>query len=145
MVSKRKPRKKNPPVIRNCLYCGESYAVKNYAYLQKFCSKTCNAKSRIGEKGAHWLGGITIREDKGRKYVSIYQPGHPNANHQGYVREHHLVMEKTIGRFLKEGEIVHHINGNGLDNRPENLVLCSHSSHATIHIHKGRKGFLKSV
>lgn len=81
------------------------------------------------EKNGRWRGGRRIDKDG---YVLIKKRDHPNANNCGYVREHRLVMEVVLGRYLRRDELVHHINANKQDNRPENLMVLSHVEHQRL-------------
>ena len=73
-------------------------------------------------------------------------PDHPFCNGKGYVREHRLVMEKKIGRYLTPEELVHHINGIKDDNRVDNLELMTHNEHCSLtaqnRTQKGIRGFI---
>lgn len=92
------------------------------------------AKARP-EHNHFWKGGRTVDVDG---YVLLRTPDHPYANHQGYVREHRLVMERMLGRFLEPGEVVDHRNGDKSDNDPSNLRLFSSNAKHLRETLKGR-------
>jgi hypothetical protein len=73
------------------------------------------------------------RGGSGGAYIIVYKPEHPNADADGYVMEHRLVMEEHLGRFLTADELVHHRNGVKDDNRLINLELHTKSSHVALH------------
>lgn len=106
-------------------------------YVKRFQIPHCNKTGPRNASGHPNWGGGRIVDKNG--YVKIYMPEHPYCERQrnrrkrlygrtsvcNYVYEHHLVIEKQIGRFLKDGEVVHHKNKVKDDNRIENLELFS--------------------
>lgn len=53
----------------------------------------------------------------------------------GYHYEHRIVMEGMLHRPLTHDDVVHHVNHDKLDNRPENLMLTSWAEHHTHAVH----------
>lgn len=111
---------------------------KNRTTIQRWCYRsgleTQRTGPRNGELHPDWKGG---RKLVGR-YWYVYRPDHPMATKQRYVAEHRLVMEQTIGRYLERHEVVHHIDGNPLNNAPSNLELFDANSKHLRHELKGR-------
>lgn len=84
------------------------------------------------ENHPNWKGG----REYSRGYKILRYSTFDEASNRVVVRrifEHREVMEEHIGRKLTTAEIVHHINGNKLDNRIENLKLYSRKQHAKFH------------
>jgi len=144
-VNEVKKARINKIAICECDYCKKIFERKAYfakRVKHQFCNRKCFAKgiggknhylynndSRKMPKGSNhwsWKGGRKIT-DFG--YVLIYNPTHPNAT-RNYIREHRLVMEKKLGRYLKSTEYIHHKNGIKNDNRLENLQLIDSGKHS---------------
>lgn len=110
-----------------CDFClKEVEKIRKDGLKAKFCSHKCYAKNR--EKRGAYKDFVMI---SGYKYIQ--RPDHPNATKKGYVAEHRIIAENSIGRILLDDECVHHINEIKTDNRPENLMVMKNSEHMKLH------------
>lgn len=113
---------------------------KHHSEKSKIKKSIAQKGKYLGEKNHKWKGGRT-KTTYG--YILVYKPEHPFCTKQGYVKEHRLVMEKILGRYLTPEEIPHHKNEIKDDNRPENLRLFNNNAeHMKFHHPKG-KYFIK--
>lgn len=126
----------------------------NAKAIYKVCRKHGIQCQRTGPRGGdehpEWQGG---RHTNKSGYIEIYCPDHPmvveknnrrEAKSNGkyyrkekYMLEHRLVMEEKLGRYLKQEEVVHHIDGNKQNNAPENLGFFSSNAE---HLRETLKG-----
>lgn len=59
----------------------------------------------------------------------MLMPGHPLASQAGYVSEDRLVAAEKYGFDAIKGKWILHINGDLLDNRPDNLLPLTRSEY----------------
>ena len=78
-------------------------------------------------------------------YIRVYDPTNPNADKRGNIYQHRQVMALKLGRPLKGVEIVHHLNGNTSDNRPENLFLTNRNNHDTFALRKALQARIREL
>ena len=142
-----------------CPICGKRFHLKPYRIKRckiNYCSKKCQNEARKiymkgegnhqyglkGSKNPTWAGGTKISN---YGYREVQQIGHPFARGRSeYVFEHRLVAERYLltaensveingKRYLSPEYVVHHKNGDRLDNRVENLEIMTLHEHQSLH------------
>jgi len=118
--------------IHKCRKCAASESGKGRTYSLETREKI--SKSNIITKG----NKSERRQGNGYKGkllpVGIEHPRIKSYKGGRYIMEHILVIEEKIGRFIKEDAIIHHIDGNKLNNNIDNLFLIEEENSKTIHM-----------
>lgn len=137
-------------VVVVCQNCGKkinrvpSHANRGGKYI--VCGRECLSKLWEGKNhsGFFKVGNrldkcINFKDGKQEcnGYIAVLRPDHPHCNSRGYVYEHRLVMESSVGRYLTKEEVVHHIDFNKQNNNINNLMLFKNDKehrqyHATL-------------
>ena len=106
-----------------CAVCAAHFTVPHSrSKTAKYCSLACH---QIGEgrKGGTIRGEQLKAKSQGKAYAKT------NGRHT-----HRVVAEQELGRSLVPGEVVHHKDGDILNNAPDNLeVLPSQAEHTRRH------------
>ncbi len=123
---------------KTCLACGVEFNVPNCFKNAKFCCIKCrdSAPKPKGSFSPRWKGGIW-RQGSGYLYINLGENKSKPL--------HRYLYEKYHKTQLSENDIVHHINGNKLDNRIENLMVMTRAEHIIYHKTKPVTGSLGTL
>lgn len=119
----------------------------NKYWLGKKRSEETNEKISKAKKGRpSKMKGIRTPEKWGEKHY-LWKGGTLGLNGYLYVciggrhiTLQHYLIEKLLGRKLTKKEEVHHIDGNKLNNKIDNLVLLSKTEHRRKHLNFFKDG-----
>ena len=100
------------------------------------CRKPMRAKTFCSTHYAIWSrnGSPTVYRKRHDGTGGLTKDGYLLITiHGRKILEHRYVMQQILGRPLEQNEIVHHINGDRLNNHPTNLILMSLAAHTKQH------------
>jgi hypothetical protein len=115
----------------NCTDCGAVFTV-NHRNVGRRKTKLCAScvtkyqRARIIKQNKIGKRGFTYTK-KGYKYEEDLTLPH------GYILSHRRIMSKFLGRQLNRSEVIHHIDGDKLNNDITNLVLIDDTKHRQLH------------
>ena len=117
-----------------CELCGARKRVPASQYkrsVRHFCSAVCRNRFYNADKNKELMTPAVREKLRAARLGS----GDATGYEKTYGRHtHRVVAEKILGRPLKKGEVVHHLDGNKRNNAPENLVVfSSQAEHAKWH------------
>jgi hypothetical protein len=111
-----------------CAECGVHFGVyPSRAKTVKFCCRLCQNRHQA-RKYRELIGRSRRGTGKPTSYTKFC------GRHA-----HRVVAEQAIKRQLSPDEVVHHIDGNRRNNRPENLAVMLRSEHSRLHSLKNRR------
>ena len=141
----------NNRILRVCDMCGEEKELSYSTYMRNkrrrktdnfdLCYSCANKKAyqddenRVKKASVYRTGKLASRRkdikfSNGRKdgYIMVRE-----AASGDFVFQHRKVIEDAIGRPLRKTEMVHHVDGDKLNNSLDNLHVCSSSDHTKLH------------
>lgn len=91
----------------------------------------------LRENSSQWKGGKHLKNGYTFVMIDVLPPDSQAMarlmTKGKYIAEHRIVAAMIEGRPLQTDEVVHHVNGEKSDNRPENLIVTRRADHSMEH------------